>query len=82
VWRKARVRAFPDGRFAGLTHYQLRHTSVGVQLRAGVSVPKIAEAVGNSPQTLMRKYARVMATDDELYMAQVTAALAVTGPTT
>lgn len=76
VWRLARVRAFPDGRFADLTLYELRHASVGMMLRAGVPVPKIADCVGNSPGTLMRVYARVMATDDESFMSLVSSALA------
>lgn len=63
VWRKARERAFEDGSFATLTVYELRHCAASNMLRAGVPVPKVAEELGNSPATLMRVYARVLATD-------------------
>jgi integrase len=68
VWRKARVRAFPGGEFASLTTYELRHTAATTMLEAGISVPRVAKQLGNSPATLMRVYARVMDTDDKEFM--------------
>lgn len=77
VWRRARERAFDDGRFATLTVYELRHTAATMMLRAGVPVPRVAQELGNSPATLMRVYARVMDTDDAAFTAAMTRVLTV-----
>ncbi len=65
VWRKARTRAFDDGRFATLTPYELRHAAASMMLKAKIPVPRVAQQLGNSPATLMRVYARVMWSDDQ-----------------
>lgn len=75
VWRKGRVRAFPEGEFETLTAYELRHTAASTMLKAGISVPRVAKQLGNSPATLMRVYARVMDTDDQDFMDALDATL-------
>lgn len=79
VWRKARLRAFPDGEFASLRVYDLRHTAASVMLNAGVPVPRVAQQLGNSPATLMRVYARLMSTDDKVFMDSLDRALGEAG---
>lgn len=75
VWRKARERAFEDGRYSELTVYELRHAAASMMLKAGIPVPRVAQQLGNSPATLMRVYARVMSTDDQAFMDGVNSAL-------
>jgi len=74
VWRKARVRAC-EAEFDELTVYQLRHTAGSYLLSSGISVPRVAEQLGNSPSTLMRVYARCLSSDDTEFQAKADAVL-------
>lgn len=81
VWRKCRSRAFPDGDFDHCRPYDLRHVAASTALQAEgpngerISVPRVAQQLGNSPATLMRVYARVISTDDSDFMAAMDAEL-------
>lgn len=56
VWHPARVRA----RVGLLPPYDLRHAFASLQIRAGVSIPELAEQMGHSPQMTVSTYTHVI----------------------
>ena len=80
VWRRARAQAL-DGRFKGLTTYELRHTAASVMLSVpNPDIPRIAAQLGNSAPVLMRTYARLFDTGDDAFMAGIDDRLGATEP--
>jgi integrase len=43
-----------------LPPYDLRHAFASLQIRAGVSIPELAEQLGHAPQMTLATYAHVM----------------------
>jgi integrase len=45
---------------AGLPAYDLRHAFASLQVRAGLSIPELAEQLGHSPAMTLSTYAHVI----------------------
>ena len=43
-----------------MLRYDLRHAFTSLQIRAGMSIPELAEQMGHSPQVTMGTYAHVI----------------------
>jgi integrase len=56
VWKKARETAGIDP----LPPYDLRHAFASLQIRAGMSIPELAEQMGHSPQMTVMTYTHVI----------------------
>ena len=56
VWHPARERAGVEL----LPPYDLRHAFASLQIRAGISIPELAEQMGHSPQMTLSTYTHVM----------------------
>ena len=56
VWHPSREAAAVER----LPPYDLRHAFASLQIRAGVSIPELAEQLGHSPQMTLSTYAHVM----------------------
>jgi integrase len=56
VWKKAREMAGVDP----LPPYDLRHAFASLQIRAGMSIPELAEQMGHSPQMTVLTYTHVI----------------------
>jgi integrase len=56
VWKKAREAAGVDP----LPPYDLRHAFASLQIRAGMSIPELAEQMGHSPQMTVMTYTHVI----------------------
>lgn len=56
LWHPAREAAGVES----LPPYDLRHAFASLQIRAGVSIPELAEQLGHSPQMTLLTYAHVM----------------------
>jgi integrase len=56
VWKKARETAGVDP----LPPYDLRHAFASLQIRAGMSIPELAEQMGHSPQMTVMTYTHVI----------------------
>lgn len=56
VWKKAREKAQVDP----LPPYDLRHAFASLQIRAGLSIPELAEQMGHSPQMTVMTYTHVI----------------------
>jgi integrase len=56
IWHKAREGAKIDR----LPPYDLRHAFASLQIRAGLSIPELAEQLGHSPQMTLGTYAHVI----------------------
>lgn len=56
VWKKARETAGVDP----LPPYDLRHAFASLQIRAGMSIPELAEQLGHSPQMTVMTYTHVI----------------------
>jgi integrase len=56
VWHKARE----DAGIESLPPYDLRHAFASLQIRAGMSVPELAEQMGHSPAMTIRNYTHVI----------------------
>ncbi len=56
VWHPARERAGVEL----LPPYDLRHAFASLQIRAGISLPELAEQMGHSPQMTLLTYTHVM----------------------
>lgn len=56
VWHKARKDAGIDS----LPPYDLRHAFASLQIRAGMSIPELAEQMGHSPQMTVTTYTHVI----------------------
>jgi integrase len=56
VWQKARETAGVDP----LPPYDLRHAFASLQIRAGMSIPELAEQMGHSPQMTVMTYTHVI----------------------
>jgi integrase len=56
VWSKAREEAKVDS----LPPYDLRHAFASLQIRAGMSIPELAEQMGHSPQMTVMTYTHVI----------------------
>lgn len=56
VWHPARARAGVEE----LPPYDLRHAFASMQIRAGVSIPELAEQMGHSPQMTVGTYTHVV----------------------
>jgi integrase len=56
VWHKAREGAIIER----LPPYDLRHAFASLQIRAGLSIPELAEQMGHSPQMTVGTYAHVI----------------------
>ena len=75
VWHPARARAAVEQ----LPPYDLRHAFASLQIRAGVSIPELAEQMGHSPQMTVSTYTHVvrdlrgqpaMAAEDQILKAR------------
>ena len=49
-----------DAKSSGIPPYDLRHAFASLQIRAGLSIPEIAEQMGHSPQMTITTYAHVI----------------------
>ena len=49
-----------EGRSSGIPPYDLRHAYASLQIRAGLSIPELAEQMGHSPQMTLATYAHVI----------------------
>jgi integrase len=56
VWKKARETAGVDP----LPPYDLRHAFASLQIRAGMSIPELAEQMGHAPQMTVMTYTHVI----------------------
>jgi integrase len=56
IWHSARDRA----RVERLPPYDLYHAFASLQIRAGMSIPELAEQMGHSPQMTLGTYAHVI----------------------
>jgi integrase len=56
VWKRARETAGVDP----LPPYDLRHAFASLQIRAGMSIPELAEQMGHSPQMTVMTYTHVI----------------------
>jgi integrase len=56
VWHPARTKAGIES----LPPYDLRHAYASLQIRAGISIPELAEQMGHSPQMTVGTYAHVI----------------------
>jgi integrase len=56
VWHPARTKAGIES----LPPYDLRHAYASLQIRAGMSIPELAEQMGHSPQMTVGTYAHVI----------------------
>lgn len=56
VWKRAREAAGVDP----LPPYDLRHAFASLQIRAGMSIPELAEQMGHSPQMTVMTYTHVI----------------------
>jgi integrase len=56
VWHKARDKAGVQS----LPPYDLRHAFASLRIRAGLSIPELAEEMGHSPQMTVSTYAHVI----------------------
>jgi integrase len=56
VWSKARYEA----KVKPLPPYDLRHAFASLQIRAGMSIPELAEQMGHSPQMTVMTYTHVI----------------------
>ena len=56
IWHSARS----DAGIESLPPYDLRHAFASLQIRAGVSIPELAEQMGHSPQMTLSTYAHVI----------------------
>jgi integrase len=56
VWKKAREAAGVDP----LPPYDVRHAFASLQIRAGMSIPELAEQMGHSPQMTVMTYTHVI----------------------
>src|SRR4051812_44708614 len=56
TWHPARTKAG----IKSLPPYDLRHAFASLQIRAGMSIPELAEQMGHSPQMTVATYAHVI----------------------
>ncbi len=56
IWHPAREQAGVES----LPPYHLRHAFASLQIRAGISIPELAEQLGHAPQMTLSTYAHVM----------------------
>jgi integrase len=49
-----------EGTSSGIPPYDLRHAYASLQIRAGLSIPEVAEQMGHSPQMTLATYAHVI----------------------
>jgi integrase len=52
--------ASPKGKSSGIPPYAMRHAFASLQIRAGLSIPELAERMGHSPQMTLATYAHVI----------------------
>ena len=66
LFRQVRTRVFsPGSPLSTLTPYGLRHTSVSICLRAGVSIAETARRHGHSPSVLLGVYAGLLEGEEQ-----------------
>lgn len=78
IWGLARQDAFTDEEKASplAEHpYDLRHACLSTWLNAGVSAKRVAEWAGNSPEVLLKTYARCLTGQDAIDKARISAVL-------
>ena len=56
MWHPARAKAGIES----LPPYDLRHAFASLQIRAGMSIPELAEQMGHSPQMTVGTYTQVI----------------------
>ena len=56
IWHRARA----DAGVESLPPYDLRHAFASLQIRAGLSIPELAEQMGHSPAMTLGTYAHVI----------------------
>jgi integrase len=54
------AKATSKGKSSGIPPYDLRHAFASLQIRAGLSIPELAEQMGHSPQITLATYAHVI----------------------